>query len=83
MFKIFQIMNKISKFSNQMAEFSSSPDYDKEKTKRKDIPKKQKSKKKSKKKSKNTTTAKPEILGFDYKRIGDRMLNQDRHNDEM
>ena len=37
MFKIFQIMNKINKFSNQMAELTSSPDYGKEKTKRKTI----------------------------------------------
>ena len=36
MSKIFQIMNKINKFSNQMAELTPSPDYGKEKTKRKE-----------------------------------------------
>ena len=105
MSKIFQIMNKINKFSNQMAEFSSSPDYGKEKTKRKDKHKKhldkleQKKKKlqieidnikkkrgskKVKKKPQKKTITKPEILGgFDYKRIGDGMLNQSGHNDEV
>lgn len=96
MFKIFQIMNKINKFSNQMAELTSSPDYGKEKTKRKDkhkkhldkleqkkkrlqieidnIKKKRGSKKEKKKLRKKTT--KPEILGFDFKRIGDSMMGQ-------
>ena len=105
MFKIFQIMNKINKFSNQMAELTSSPDYGKEKTKRKDKHKKhldkleQKKKrlqieidnikkkrgsKKEKKKLRKKTAAEPEILGgFDYKHIGDRMLNQSGHNDEV
>ena len=104
MFKIFQIMNKISKFSNQMAEFSSSPDYGKEKTKRKDKHKKhldkleQKKKrlqieidnikkkrgsKKEKKKLRKKTATESEILGFDYKHIGDGMLNQSGHNDEV
>ena len=106
MFKIFQIMNKISKFSNQMAEFSSSPDYGKEKTKRKDKHKKhldkleQKKKrlqieidnikkkrgsKKVKKKPQKKTITKPEILGFDYQRIGDKMMKQDhwRRKDEV
>ena len=110
MSKIFQIMNKINKFSKQMAEFSSSPDYDKKKTKRKDKHKKhldkleQKKKrlqieilqieidnikkkrggKKEKKKLRKKTATEPEILGgFDYKHIGDRMLNQSGHNDEV
>ena len=101
MFKIFQIMNKINKFSNQMAELTSSPDYGKEKTKRKDkhkkhlgkleqkkkrlqieilqieinnIKKKRGSKKEKKKLRKKTT--KPEILGFDFKGIGDGMMGQ-------
>ena len=101
MFKIFQIMNKINKFSNQMAELTSSPDYGKEKTKRKDkhkkhldkleqkkkrlqieilqieinnIKKKRGSKKEKKKLRKKTT--KPEILGFDFKGIGDSMMGQ-------
>ena len=84
MFKIFQIMNKISKFSNQMTELTSSADYTIEE--RKNTPKKKKSKKKSKKKQKKKLqkiTTKPEILGFDYKQIGDRMLNQSGKNDEM
>ena len=72
MFKIFQIMNKISKFSNQMTELTSSADYTIEE--RKNTPKKKKSQK---------ITTKPEILGFDYKQIGDRMLNQSGKNDEM
>ena len=102
MSKIFQIMNKINKFLNQMAEFSSSPDYDKKKTKRKDKHKKhldkleQKKKrlqieilqieidnikkkrgsKKEKKKLRKKTATKSEILGFDYKHIGDGMLQK-------
>ena len=106
MSKIFQIMNKINKFLNQMAEFSSSPDYDKKKTKRKDKHKKhldkleQKKKrlqieidnikkkrgsKKVKKKPQKKTITKPEILGFDYQRIGDSMMKQDqqRRKDEV
>ena len=106
MFKIFQIMNKINKFSNQMAELTPSPDYGKEKTKRKDKHKKhldkleQKKKrlqieidnikkkrgsKKVKKKPQKKTITKPEILGFDYQRIGDSMMKQDqqRRKDEV
>ena len=106
MLKIFQIMNKINKFSNQMAELTSSPDYGKEKTKRKDKHKKyldkleQKKKrlqieidnikkkrgsKKVKKKPQKKTITKPEILGFDYQRIGDSMMKQDqqRRKDEV
>ena len=106
MLKIFQIMNKINKFSNQMAELTSSPDYSKEKTKRKDKHKKhldkleQKKKrlqieidnikkkrgsKKVKKKPQKKTITKPEILGFDYQRIGDSMMKQDqqRRKDEV
>ncbi len=82
MFKIFQIMNKISKFSNQMTELTPSTDYSIEERK---TPKKKKTKKKSqkKRKKKSQNTTKPEILGFDYKQIGDRMLNQGGRNDEM
>ena len=102
MFKIFQIMNKINKFSNQMTELTPSPDYGKEKTKRKDKHKKhldkleQKKKrlqieilqieinnikkkrgsKKVKKKPQKKTITKPEILGFDFKGIGDGMMGQ-------
>ena len=35
MFKIFQIMNKINKFSNQMTELTPSPDYGRKKQKEK------------------------------------------------
>ena len=105
MLKIFRVMYKLNKFSNQMAELTSSPDYGKEKTKRKDKHKKhldkleQKKKrlqieidnikkkrgsKKEKKKLRKKTAAEPEILGgFDYKHIGDGMLNQSGHNDEV
>ena len=105
MFKIFQIMNKINKFSNQMAELTPSPDYGKEKTKRKDkhkkhldkleqkkkrlqieidnIKKKRGSKKEKKKLRKKTTTESEILGGFDYKHIGDGMLNQSGHNDEV
>ncbi len=105
MLKIFRIMYKLNKFSNQMAELTSSPDYGKEKTKRKDkhkkhldkleqkkkrlqieidnIKKKRGSKKVKKKREKTAT--KPEILGFDFKRIGDSMMGQDhwRRKDEV
>ena len=77
MYKIVQIMSKFNEFSNKMTKFSSSSDYGKEKTKRKDVPKKQKTKKRQKKKLQKTITTKPEIFGgFDYKRIGDRMLQK-------
>ena len=78
MLKIFQIMDKLSKFSNQLAESSLSQDHGREKTKRKYKHKKRKSKnRKVKKKLQEETSTKPEILGFDYKRIGDRMMRQD------
>ena len=105
MSKIFQIMNKINKFSNQMAELTPSPDYGKEKTKRKDkhkkhldkleqkkkrlqieidnIKKKRGSKKEKKKLRKKTATESEILGGFDYKHIGDGMLNQSGHNDEV
>ena len=96
MLKIFRVMYKLNKFSNQMAELTSSPDYGKEKTKRKhkhkkhlykleqnkkrlqieiDNIKKKRGSKKVKKKREKTAT-KPEILGFDFKRIGDSMMGQ-------
>ena len=74
MLKIFQIMDKLSKFSNQLAGPGLSQDHGKEKTKRKYKHKKRKSKNRRIKKKQKT--AKPEILGFDYKRIGDRMMKQ-------
>ena len=76
MLKIFQIMDKLSKFSNQLAGPGLSQDHDREKTKRKYRYKKRKSKNRKVKKKREKTTAKPEILGFDYKHIGDRMLQK-------
>ena len=75
MLKIFRIMYKLNKLSNQMAEPGLSPNYGREKTKRKYRYKKRKSKNRKVKK-KREKTAKPEILGFDYKRIGDKMMKQ-------
>ena len=85
MLKIFRIMDKLNKFSNQMAEPGLSQDYDREKTKRKYRYKKRKSKNLKVKKKREKTVTKPEILGFDYKRIGDKMMNQSqrRQEDEM
>ena len=83
MFKIFQIMNKLNQFSNLMEKSGLSPNYAKPKTNGKVIRKKQKSKKqrkkskKQRKKSKKETVVKSEFLGgFDYKRIGDRMMGE-------
>ena len=78
MLKIFQIMDKLNKFSNQMAEPGLSQDHDREKTKRKYRYRKRKSKKRKVKKKREKTAAKPVILGFDYKRIGDRMMKQNQ-----
>ena len=104
-FKIFQTIDKLSKFSNQIAGSGLSSDYSEEKTKRKskrekhldkleqkkkrlqreiDNIKKKRGSKKEKKKLRKKTATEPEILGgFDYKRIGDGMLNQSGHNDEV
>ena len=85
MLKIFQIMDKLNKFSNQTTEPGLSLEHDRKKTKRKHKNKKQKSKnrkvknRKVKKKLQGKPVTKPEILGgFDYKRIGDRMMGQDQ-----
>ena len=75
-FKIVQIMDKLNKFSNQMEGSDSSSDYSKEETKRKGKQKKQKSKNKKEKKKLRKKTTKPEILGFDFKGIGDSMMGQ-------
>ena len=106
MLKIFRIMDKLNKFSNQLAGPGLSQDHGREKTKRKDKHKKhldkleQKKKrlqieidnikkkrgsKKVKKKPQKKTITKPEILGFDYQRIGDSMMKQDqqRRKDEV
>ena len=83
MLKIFQIMDKLNKFSNQTTEPGLSLEHDKKKTKRKHKNKKRKSKnrkvknRKVKKKLQGKPVTKPEILGgFDYKRIGDRMMGE-------
>ena len=82
MLKIFRIMDKLNKFSNQMAQPGLSQDHDREKTKRKYRYKKRKSKNRKVTK-KREKTAKPEILGFDYKQFGDRRLKKSGKNDEM
>ena len=76
MLKIFQIMDKPNKFSNQTTGPGLSLEHDRKETKRKH--KKRKSKnRKVKKKLQGKSVTKPEILGgFDYKRIGDRMLQK-------
>ena len=83
MLKIFQIMDKLNKFSNQTTGPGLSLEHDKKKTKRKHKNKKRKSKnrkvknRKVKKKLQGKPVTKPEILGgFDYKRIGDRMMGE-------
>ena len=85
MLKIFQIMYKLNKFVNQTTEPGLSLEHDRKKTKRKHKNKKRKSKnrkvknRKVKKKLQGKPVTKPEILGgFDYKRIGDRMMGQDQ-----
>ena len=96
MLKIFSVIEKLNKFSNQMAGSGLSSDYSKEETKRKgkhekhldkleqkkkrlqieiDNIKKKRGSKKVKKKLRKKTT-KPEILGFDFKGIGDSMMGQ-------
>ena len=96
MLKIFSVMEKINKFSNQMAGSGLSSDYGKEETKRKDKHKKHLDKLEQKKKrlqreidnikkKRKKTVTEPEILGgFDYKHIGDKMMNefQQSHKDE-
>ena len=76
MLKIFQIMNKLNKFLNQITGPGLSLEHDRKETKRKH--KKRKSKnRKVKKKLQGKPVTKPEILGgFDYKRIGDRMMGE-------
>ena len=78
MLKIFQIMDKLNKFVNQTTGPGLSLEHDRKETKRKHKNKKRKSKnRKVKKKLQSKPVTKPEILGgFDYKRIGDRMLQK-------
>ena len=76
MLKIFQIMDKLNKFLNQITGPGLSLEHDRKETKRKH--KKRKSKnRKVKKKLQGKPVTKPEILGgFDYKHIGDRMMGE-------
>ncbi len=78
MLKIFQIMDKLNKFSNQLAEPGLSQDHGREKIKRKYKHKRRSKNRRIKKKPQKKTITKPEILGFDYKSIGDRMMGQDK-----
>ena len=78
MLKIFQIIDKLNKFSNQMTEPGLSQDHGREKTKRKYRHKRRSKNRRIKKKSQKKTITKPEILGFDYKSIGDRMMGQNK-----
>ena len=78
MLKIFRIMDKLSKFSNQLAGPGLSQDHGREKTKRKYRHKRRSKNRRIKKKPQKKTITKPEILGFDFKSIGDRMMWQDK-----
>jgi len=75
MFKIFQIMDKINKFSIQMAG-DNLPQENR---------KKQKQKKSKTKKQKKTIPKQEFHGGFDFNGIGDKMLNESdwRHKYEM
>ena len=71
MFKIFQIMDKINKFSIQMA-----GDNLPQENRKKQKPKKSKTKKSKTKKQKKTIPKQEFHGGFDFKGIGDRMLQK-------
>ena len=71
MFKIFQIMDKINKFSIQMAR-----DNLPQENRKKQKPKKSKTKKSKTKKQKKTIPKQEFHGGFDFKGIGDRMLQK-------
>ena len=71
MFKIFQIMDKINKFSIQMA-----GDNLPQENRKKQKPKKSKTKKSKTKKQKKTIPKQESHGGFDFKGIGDRMLQK-------
>ena len=74
MLKIFQIMDKLNKFSNQLAGPGLSQDHGRKKAKRKYRHKRRSKNRRIKKKSQKKTITKPEILGFDFKGIGDKMM---------
>jgi len=71
MFKIFQIMDKINKFSIQMA-----GDNLPQENKKKQKPKKLKTKKQKPKKQKKTILKQEFHGGFDFRGIGDKMLQK-------
>ena len=71
MFKIFQIMDKINKFSIQMA-----GDNLPQENRKKQKPKKSKTKKSKTKKQKKTIAKQEFHGGFDFRGIGDRMLQK-------
>ena len=71
MFKIFQIMDKINKFSIQMA-----GDNLPQENRKKQKPKKSKPKKSKPKKQKKTIPKQEFLGGFDFKGIGDKMLQK-------
>jgi len=71
MFKIFQIMDKINKFLIQMA-----GDNLPQENRKKQKPKKSKPKKSKTKKQKKTIPKQEFHGGFDFKGIGDRMLQK-------
>ena len=71
MFKIFQIMDKINKFLIQMA-----GDNLPQENRKKQKPKKSKPKKSKTKKQKKTIPKQEFHGGFDFKGIGDKMLNE-------
>ena len=71
MFKIFQIMDKINKFLIQMA-----GDNLPQENRKKQKPKKSKTKKSKTKKQKKTIPKQEFHGGFDFKGIGDRMLQK-------
>ena len=78
MLKIFQIIDKLNKFSNQMTEPGLSSEHNRMKIKRKYKHKRRSKNRRIKKKPQKKTITKPEILGFDFKSIGDRMMWQDK-----
>ena len=71
MFKIFQIMDKINKFSIQMA-----GDNLPQENRKKQKPKKSKPKKSKPKKQKKTIPKQEFHGGFDFRGIGDKMLQK-------
>ena len=76
MFKIFQIMDKINKFLIQMAGDNLPQENRKKQKPKKSKTKKQKPKKSKTKKQKKTIPKQEFHGGFDFRGIGDRMLQK-------